>query len=136
MATDKIDYVRLKILVVEDEIHTRTIIKTLLRQLGVRDIGEAANGRDGLVKVTDWRPHVVLCDIHMKPVNGLEFLQLLRKLEDTIIAQTPVIFLTADANRDNVLIAKENAANGYLVKPVSLQALKSRLDQIAVTLKL
>jgi two-component system, chemotaxis family, chemotaxis protein CheY len=133
---DKIAYAKLKVLVVEDEMHTRNLIKTMLRRMEVRLIYDAANGRDGLLQVIDTRPHIVLCDIHMQPINGLEFLQTLRKMEDTGIRDTPVIFLTADANRDNVVIAKENAANGYLVKPISLTALKTRIDQIAAPLKL
>ncbi len=136
MAKDDIAYAKLSVLVVEDETHTRSVIKTMLRRMEIRIIEEAANGRDGLLKVVSDRPHIVLCDIHMQPINGLEFLQTLRKMEDPGVRDTPVIFLTADANRDSVVVAKANAANGYLVKPISLSALKSRIDQIAAPLKL
>jgi two-component system chemotaxis response regulator CheY len=131
-----IDYKKLKILLIEDELHTRTVIKSLLHQMGIDVIIEATNGRDGLVEVLREQPHVVLCDIHMKPVNGLEFLQTLRDMEDAQIKKTPVIFLTGDAQRDTVLFAKEHSINGYIVKPPSLATVKSHIDPIAATLKL
>jgi two-component system, chemotaxis family, chemotaxis protein CheY len=131
-----IDYKKLKILLVEDELHTRILIKSLLHQIGIGVIIEAANGRDGLVEVLREQPHLVLCDIHMKPVNGLEFLQKLREIEGAQLRKTPVIFLTADAQRDTVLFAKEHLINGYIVKPPSLATVKSHIDPIAATLKL
>jgi two-component system chemotaxis response regulator CheY len=136
MAEREINYRRLKVLLVEDEFHTRTIIKSLLRQIGVDLIIEAANGRDGLVEVLREEPHIVLCDIHMKPINGLEFLQKLREIEGGMAKSTPVVFLTSDAQRDTVLFAKEHAVNGYIVKPPSAASLKAHLDPIAARLKL
>jgi two-component system chemotaxis response regulator CheY len=136
MSFAEVPYHKLSILVVEDETHTRTIIKSLLRQLGIRTIVEAANGRDGLIEVEREEPHLVLCDVHMKPIDGREFLKTLRGLPNATIKDTPVVFLTADANRDTVLFAKEHAISGYLVKPPSAATLKARIDAIAVTLKL
>lgn len=134
MATP-IDYSKLRVLIVEDESYTRVISRTLLRQIGVRDIAEAANGRDGLAKLAEWEPHLVLCDIHMTPVNGLEFLEQVRQHGQPKLRNTAVIFLTADAKPDTVKFAKENAPNGFLVKPISLAALKSRLDAVATAPK-
>ena len=130
-----INYKNLKVLVVEDESYTRFITRTLLRQIGVQLIEEAANGREGLMKAMDWRPDLVLCDIHMEPVDGFEFIKKLRSHQDQDLRNTPVIFLTADSRRDNVMIAKQHAANGFLVKPISLIALKSRLDSVAAPVK-
>ncbi len=130
------DYGKLKILVVEDDKHARTVIRSLLRQIGVRVIMEAANGRDGLVELVRDPPHIVLCDVHMQPVDGREFLKTLRGMKITRVKDTPVIFLTADASRDTVLFAKEFEIDGYLVKPPSVASLKARIDAIAETLKL
>jgi two-component system chemotaxis response regulator CheY len=129
-------YQKLKILLVEDEIHTRNIIKSLLRQIGVDVIIEATNGRDGLIEVVRERPHLVLCDIHMQPVNGLEFLEKLHEMEGGAFKDTPVVFLTSDADRDTVLCAKVLAVRGYVVKPPSVGAIKSHLDPIVATLRL
>ena len=126
-------YEKFVILIVEDEAHTRTVIKSLLRQIGIRSICEAAEGKAGLDEVLRSRPHLVFCDVHMTPVDGLAFLRLLRQSKVEFMRRTPVVFLTADAQRDTVMFAKEHQVNGYLVKPVSLGDLKSRLDAILKT---
>ncbi|MBI1777894.1 MAG: response regulator [Proteobacteria bacterium] len=123
-------YEKFVILVVEDEPHTRGIIKGMLRQIGVRSVVEAAEGRAGLDEVMRAKPHLVFCDIHMQPVDGRTFLKLLRQAKLEHIRRTPVVFLTADAQRDTVMFAKEHHIDGYLVKPVSLGDLKSRIDAI------
>ena len=123
-------YERFVVLVVEDELHTRNLIKGMLRQIGVRSIVEAADGKAGLDEVLRAKPHLVLCDIHMEPVDGRKFLKFLRDAKLPQVRLTPVVFLTADAQRDTVLFAKEHHVNGYLVKPVSLADLKARIDII------
>lgn len=130
MATVGVDYKTLRILIVEDEAYTRVITKTLLRQLGVKEVEEAVNGQEGLVKTASWLPHAVLCDIHMSPVNGFEYLEKLRQHVQVGIRNTPVIFLTADSKRDTVMFAKENGPHGFLVKPISLNALKGKLESL------
>lgn len=123
-------YEKFVVLVVEDEAHTRTIIKSLLRQIGVCSIVEAADGKAGLDEVLRAKPHLVLCDVHMEPVDGRTFLKLMRQSKMEAMRRTPVVFLTADAQRDTVAFAKEHQVNGYLVKPVSLGNLKARIDAI------
>jgi two-component system chemotaxis response regulator CheY len=131
-----IDYEKVKVLVIEDEQHTRSIIRSQLLQLGIRDITEAADGKSGMIQVVRARPHMIFCDVHMEPVGGLEFLKSLRDLKVAKLNELPVIFLTADAQRDTVLFAKEHAVNGYLVKPVSASQLKTQIDVIAEKLDL
>lgn len=120
----------LRIVVIEDESFTRNIIVRGLRQLGITKVHEAADGGEGLKVVATVRPSLVLCDIHMEPVDGLEFLESLRKLPIAAIAATPVVFLTADAEQRTVLAAKELQVNGYLVKPVSVAQLQKRIEGV------
>jgi len=129
------EYEKIRLLIVEDEANTRMVIKAVLRQLSIRNVFEAANGRDGLVEVVRERPHLVLCDVHMEPVDGLEFLKTLRAMKIEAVKNTPVIFLTADSQQGTVLFAKQNAANGYLVKPPSVTSVKARIDQVWPLLK-
>ncbi len=124
------DYEKLKILLVDDEAYTRQIIRQQLLQIGIRSITEAANGKDGLLELLRTRPDIVFCDIHMKPIGGLEFLRQVRAVKINAIAVTPVIMLTADAGAETVALAKERAADGYLVKPVALNQLKARIDAL------
>jgi two-component system chemotaxis response regulator CheY len=125
-----LDYAQISILIVEDDPHTRALIRRLLLQLGVRSITEAENGRAGFLEVMRTRPTLVFCDVHMEPVDGRAFLKQLREAKLPGIAQTPVIFLTGDAQHDTVLFAKEHAVNGYLVKPVSPNDLKARINAV------
>jgi two-component system, chemotaxis family, chemotaxis protein CheY len=124
------DYHQITILIIEDDKHTRALIRRMLLQIGVRSITEAEDGRSGYFEVLRTRPDLVFCDVHMAPVDGRAFLRQLREATLPGIAETPVVFLTGDAQRDTVLFAKEHAINGYLVKPVSLNDLKSRIDAL------
>jgi two-component system chemotaxis response regulator CheY len=130
------DYGKIKVVVIEDEPHTRSLIRAQLNQLGIRDIEEAANGKDGMLQVVRVRPHIIFCDVHMPVMDGLEFLKTLRALKVEAVRNTPAVFLTADAQRDTVLFAKENAVSGYLVKPVSAAQLKAHVDAAAEKLGL
>ncbi|MEQ8443304.1 MAG: response regulator [Alphaproteobacteria bacterium] len=122
------NYASTRVLVIEDEGHVRRIVCRLLRQMGFQLVDEAANGEEGLMQVVRVKPELIICDIHMEPVDGLEFLRKLRGLNNSEMSNLPVIYLTADANRDTVLVARELKVSGYLVKPVSLDHLKSRVD--------
>jgi two-component system chemotaxis response regulator CheY len=130
MATRKLSYNELTVLVIEDEPNTRLMIKRLLLQMGIISVVEAGDGGAGLEEALRTRPTIILCDVHMVPVGGLEFLKTLRRHKVRSIATIPVIFLTADALQDTVLFAKEHNVNGYLVKPISLSALQSRIDAV------
>lgn len=123
-------YENLRVLVLEDEGYIRQIICRLLRQIGFRLINEAENGIDGLREIMRVRPHVILCDVHMEPMDGIAFLRKLRGLGHDPLSQVPVIFLTADKQRETVIAAKELRVDGYLTKPVSMKTLKERIDHV------
>lgn len=122
-----IDFSTLKVLVIDDETYIRKVVIQLLRRLEVTYIVEAAEGKAGFMEVVRNKPHIVLCDINMQPVDGMTFLSILRKTSNTEIAATPVIFLTADSQQETVMRAAKLNVNGYLVKPVSLTDLKKRM---------
>jgi two-component system chemotaxis response regulator CheY len=126
-ASETNPYEDIRVLVIDDEAHTRTLIKAMLHQIGVVWVRDAQDGLAGLALLEDARPDLVLCDIHMEPVDGFEFLKRLRALGDTDLARTPVVFLTADRLRDSVLEAMSLHVTGYLLKPVSLWDLKVHL---------
>lgn len=123
-------YEQVRVLVLEDEDHIRRIICRLLRQIGFRLIHDVANGADGFKELLRVKPQVILCDIHMEPIDGLTFLCKLRGLGKPEFTRIPVIFLTADAQRDTVVEAKDLRVDGYLVKPVSPKQLKERIDAV------
>lgn len=128
MSDDKARYEKIRVLLIEDESYTRHVIEGLLRQIGFNLISQAKEGGEGFRETVRVRPQVVLCDVHMEPVDGLDYLSKLRGFTNAAIAATPVVFLTADKQQETVVSAKQLKVDGYLVKPVSLQLLKQRLD--------
>ncbi len=126
----KDDYKGVTVLVVEDEPMTRAGIRSQLRQIGIPTVVEAADGKAGLTEIARTRPTLVLCDVHMQPVDGRQFLKMVRTVKVEWVKNIPIIFLTADANPETVSFAKEYQINGYLVKPITLADLKSRIDTV------
>ena len=122
-------YGRLRVLVVEDEPYTRSTIKRLLHQCGVREVVDAPNGAEGFSLLLGFKPHVVFCDIHMEPVGGMDFLRMVRESTGEDISATHVVFLTADAMKDTVFAARDLRIDGYLVKPANILRIKARLDE-------
>jgi two-component system chemotaxis response regulator CheY len=132
--SDADDYKGVSVLIVEDEATTRASIRSQLRQIGIHAVAEAADGKAGLNVIARTRPTLVLCDVHMKPVDGRQFLKMVRTVKVEWVKNIPIIFLTADANPDTVSFAKEFQINGYLVKPVSVKDLKTRIDLVLKSL--
>lgn len=122
------------VLVVEDDAFVRRSLVRMLRAMGFIEVKEAGDGEAAL-KTLKAMPQcgVVLCDIGMKPVGGLQFLERLRKEVTGPMAETPVIFITGSADSETVKRAMGMKAAGYVLKPVMPDKLSQR---IAVTLKL
>lgn len=123
-------YKGVTVMIVEDEQVTRAAIRSQLRQIGISTIVEAADGKAGLAEIARTRPTLVLCDVHMQPVDGRQFLKMVRTVKVEWVKNIPIVFLTADAKPETVAFAKEYQVNGYLVKPVLLSDLKARIDHI------
>lgn len=121
-------------LVVEDDAFVRRSLVRMLRAMGFVEIQEASDGEAAL-KTLKSMPQcgVILCDIGMKPVGGLQFLERLRKEVTGPMAETPVIFITGSADGETVKRAMAMKAAGYVLKPVMPDKLSQR---IAVTLKI
>ncbi|WP_208988205.1 response regulator, partial [Pseudovibrio sp. W74] len=79
------------ILIVDDNNYMRSILRTMISGFGVRSIYEAGDGADAIAILLDRRPDIVLCDWIMHPIDGNDFLRILRQDEDSEIAKTPVI---------------------------------------------
>lgn len=122
------------ILVVEDDAFVRRSLVRMLRAMGFIEIKEAGDGEAGL-KALKAMPQcgVILCDIGMKPVGGLQFFERLRKEVTGPMAETPVIFITGSADSETVKRAMGMKAAGYVLKPVMPDKLSQR---IAVALKI
>ena len=125
-----VDIEFVNILIVEDEPYVRTIVRRILARLQINNVHEAADGGEGLMQTLRIRPHLMLCDVHMDPVDGLTFLSTLRTVKVEAIRDTPVILLTSDSNQDVVMRARDLRVSGYMVKPVSVNDMKKNLSRV------
>ncbi len=131
MAAHDIDLEKLTFLVVEDQAYVRSLITQLLRSLGAVSILEESDGAAALDLLRTTTPDFVLCDIKMDPVDGLEFLRHVRSGRNGISdPRLPVVFLTSDSDRATVMAAIKSEVDGYLVKPVSLNDLKAKINAV------
>jgi CheY-like chemotaxis protein len=115
-----------KIIIAEDDSASRELLSELLRGWGYQVI-EARNGAEALQKVGEGRPDLVLCDIQMPLLDGIGFVQALRRDNDLI--NLPVIALTADGAGDQELIATAGFTT-YQSKPVNSALLKKNVERL------
>jgi len=117
-----------KILVVEDDPLMRTFTVGTLKRLGIVQMKECGDGTSALKAVVAFQPDLVLTDIHMQPMNGLEFVEKLRGLPGAVKDHPKVIFMSADSSRDTLSAALPLGVVAYIVKPPRLTDLKSKLE--------
>jgi DNA-binding NarL/FixJ family response regulator len=120
----------LKILVVDDEPFMRSTIKVVLRAIDRFVVKEANDGDVALDLLDAFKPDVVLCDISMPRMGGLQFVVQLRNNADADIRLTPVVILTGHADEATVLDAKRLQISGFLIKPISPKMLAAHLQII------
>jgi CheY-like chemotaxis protein len=116
-----------KVLVIDDEHYTRKVIRTLLQTIGVKTIYEVGDGHAGLDAICTYTPHIVLVDYEMPGLDGAGFVRAVRSPGTFPYADVPIIMLTAHSERSRVIEVAKLGINEYLLKPVSIQALQSRL---------
>ncbi len=114
------------ILCIDDEEPLRRLITAELRDAGFRTI-EAADGRAGLAAIREHRPDLVLCDVNMPVMNGYELLSELRDHHPDL-AEAPFVFLSALADRRDIIAGKRLGADDYLTKPVDMEVLVATVD--------
>lgn len=119
-----------KILIVDDDRFMRKTLKTMLRVVGQFDYEEADDGAAALESVSAGRHDLVICDVGMTPMGGLEFVAKLRNHPDETLRTTPVIMFTADTKEATIRGAAQLRVDGYLVKPVSPKQLADRLRAV------
>ena len=116
-----------KALVVDDDPYMRKVVRTMLMTIGVRNIEEAPDGLAGLDAIRSLAPHVVILDWEMPGLDGVQFLRTVRSPETFPYPNVQIIMLTGHGERSRVVDAMRVGVNEYLVKPVSLKALRERL---------
>ncbi|MDO8607676.1 MAG: response regulator [Phaeospirillum sp.] len=123
------DLKRLKILLIDDEWFIRSTIRQILIQIGINNVYEAGDVDSAIKETLRVQPSMVLCDIHMPGEDGLAYVAKLRKAPLPNVASIPVVMLTSDSSQDAVLTAKGLHVDGYLIKPVSIAAVKKAIER-------
>lgn len=123
------DIKRARVFVVDDDQIMRTFVMNHLRRIGILDLFAYADGVEALRELAKQKPDLIICDIHMKPMGGLEFVRHLRNAPNTQLKNTRVIFLSSDSSPATVGEALPLGVQGYMVKPPALHILAARVEQ-------
>jgi len=118
----------IKILVVDDFPTMRRIVRNLLKELGFANVDEAEDGAIGLEKVRGGKYSFVVSDWNMPNMDGLEMLRAIRA--DPVLAKLPVLMVTAEAKKENIIAAAQAGASGYVVKPFTAVTLEEKINKI------
>ncbi len=113
------------VLIVDDYKTMLRIIRNLLKQLGFEDIDEASDGHQALDKLRDRSYGLVISDLNMQPMGGLDLLKQVRADQD--LNPVPFVMIAADDKSESISAAKAAGVDGYLVKPFSVATLKTEL---------
>ncbi len=118
----------MKILVVDDFSTMRRIIKNLLGELGFSNIVEADDGDTALQVLNTGTIDFLVTDWNMPRMPGIDLLRAVRR-DDKLLA-LPVLLVTAEAKRDQIVLAAKEGVNGYIVKPFNATTLREKIDSI------
>lgn len=118
----------MRILAVDDFSTMRRIIRNILKQLGFQNVAEADDGMAALEMLRKEKIDFVISDWNMPKMTGIELLKAIRA--DESLKQIPVLMVTAEAQRQNVIEAAKAGANNYIVKPFTAETLKDKIEKI------
>ncbi|MGE4368188.1 MAG: chemotaxis response regulator CheY [Burkholderiaceae bacterium] len=118
----------LKILVVDDFPTMRRIIKNLLKDIGYENVDEADDGVMALEKLRNSEFDLLVTDWNMPNMDGLALVQTIRA--DPYMESLPILMVTAEAKKENVMAAAQAGANGYVIKPFTAATLEDKVNRI------
>ena len=118
----------MKILIVDDFSTMRRIVRNLLKELGYGNADEAEDGAVALAKLKAGNFEFVVSDLNMPNMNGFELLRQIRA--DEQLKHLPVLLVTAEAKKEDIVTAAQIGASGYIVKPFTKATLEEKLNKI------
>lgn len=126
----RIDFTRLRFLVVDDNAHLRQIVRTILHGFGARVILDAEDGAAGLEVFNRNQPDIVITDWGMPIFNGIELTQMIRQPGTNPNPFVPIIMLTSHTEKTRVMAARDAGVTEFLAKPISAKALYLRIHNV------
>jgi len=119
---------KMKFLVVDDFSTMRRIVRNLLKELGFTNVDEAEDGAVALQKLNSAPFDFVVTDWNMPNMDGLTLLQTIRQTPH--LKHLPVLMVTAEAKKENIIAAAQAGASGYIVKPFTAATMSEKLEKI------
>lgn len=119
---------KMKFLVVDDFSTMRRIVRNLLKELGYTNVDEAEDGVVAMQKLTAGGIDFVVTDWNMPNMTGIELLRAIRS--NAQLSHLPVLMITAEAKKENIVEAAQAGASGYIVKPFTAATLSEKLGKI------
>ncbi|HEY2135307.1 MAG TPA: response regulator [Xanthobacteraceae bacterium] len=129
----RIDFNRLRLLVIDDNAHMRRILRTLLHSFGTREVYEAEDGASGLEAFMHFIPDIVIADWAMPIFDGLELTQMIRQPGANANPYVPIIMLSGHSEKKRVMLARDAGVTEFLAKPISAKALYQRILNIILS---
>ncbi len=123
-------YDQLKVLLVDDNQHIRVLLAEILRAVGVTHIHEASDGAEGLQMMRAHSVDIVMTDLSMEPLDGLDFVRLLRNSPDSPNTMIPVIMVTGHTTLKRVAEARDAGVNEILTKPLTARGVIDRIHRV------
>jgi two-component system chemotaxis response regulator CheY len=120
----------LKILLVDDNHHMRILLTEILRAIGVKDVYEAGDGAEAMQQLRLHPVDIVMTDLAMEPLDGIDFVRLLRNSPDSPNTMCPVIMITGHSTMKRIVEARDAGVNEFLAKPITARAIIERLNRI------
>ena len=118
-----------KVMVIDDDPVMLEFVESALHELQIRSVRLCADGFSALKQLANFAPTVILTDIHMKPIDGFEFVRKLHAEMNPIRREIPVIFMSSDSSPETLKSALPLGACGYIVKPPCVETLRTKISQ-------
>jgi two-component system chemotaxis response regulator CheY len=123
----------MKFLIVDDFSTMRRIVRNLLKEIGYANADEAEDGQAALAKLKNGSFEFVVSDINMPNMNGFELLTQIKA--DAALKHLPVLMVTAEAKKEDIVTAAQAGASGYIVKPFTKATLEEKVNKIIAKMK-
>jgi two-component system, chemotaxis family, chemotaxis protein CheY len=126
------NYGALKILVIDDNQHMRSIIKAILKGVGIAHPREAHDGVEGLEVLRHFPADIALVDFTMQHLDGVEFSRLLRNSRESHNPYLPIIMISGHSTREKVIQARDAGVNEFVSKPLTAHGLLARIQNVVL----
>lgn len=118
------------VLIIDDNHHMRSLIKELLKAIGITDVREASEPIEAMELMKTVPVDILLVDFSMPMIDGVEFVHMMRTGEDSPNPFIPIIMITGHSEKSKVLAARDAGVNEFLVKPINAKSLLARLQNV------